>query len=150
MGVIEKPTAAMGPYRVELRAESLYLTREATPTGSVTRPSRYEATVPLSDAAHILAAADQVTRHPHWARGPRAAEDQDRDTAWTLAPGDGGPAADAHWTVTADGARLHLRGPWIVRHETDRNLLAAELRYRDVPELREAVTAAGGNSRSHG
>lgn len=142
MGAIQEPTPAMGPYRVEIRSESFYLNRSDASAGVVTRPSRYEATVPVTDAPQILAALDQVTGHPQWKRWPRPAEGEQPDTSWTFPPDKQGPAADAHWTVTVDGDRLSIRGPWVVYHESHRNLLGTELCYWDVSQLREAITAA--------
>ncbi|GGZ73209.1 hypothetical protein ACFOOM_00960 [Streptomyces echinoruber] len=141
MGAIQEPTPAMGPYWVEIRGESFYLTRGNAPAGVVTQPGRHEVVVPAGDAPHILAALDQVAAHPQWQRWPRPAEGEQPDTSWTRAPGGQGPAADPHWTVTLDGDRLHLRGPWVVYHETHRHLLGTELCYRDVPQLRDALAA---------
>lgn len=142
MGAILEPTPAMDPYRVEVRGESFYLTRGDASADVVTRPGRYEATVPVADVPQILAALDQVTGHPQWQRWTRPAEGEQPDTSWTLPPDKQGPAADAHWTVAVDGDRLSIRGPWIVYHEVHRDLLGTELCYRDVTQLREAIEAA--------
>ncbi|MER7477404.1 hypothetical protein ABTX60_07075 [Streptomyces sp. NPDC126510] len=142
MGALQEPTAAMGPYRVEIRGESFYLNRIDAPAGVVTQPGRYEVTVPVADAPQIPAALDQVTGHPQWQRWTRPAQGEQPDTSWTLPPDKQGPAADSHWTVTVDGDRLHIRGPWVVHHEVHRNLLGTELGYRDMTELRKSITDA--------
>ncbi|ONK13151.1 hypothetical protein [Streptomyces sp. MP131-18] len=139
MGAIQEPAPAMGPYRVELRKESFYLSRADAVPDLISASSRYELKVPSEDAPALLSALDQVTGHPSWGKWPRPAQDERPDTTWALPPGSDGPAPDPHWTVTPTGPALSIRGPWIVYYETDRAFLSTEICYRDLEELREAL-----------
>lgn len=137
MGACLEPTEAMGPYAVELRGRSFYLNRRAADPSS--RTGRYEAVLPAADRPALLAALDQVTGHPQWTRWENEGRPAEPDTSWTLAPGDTGPAAPAAWTVTRDGDRLRLTGPWTVWHERG-ELWGAEITYADMDQLRAELT----------
>ncbi|MGX1514014.1 hypothetical protein [Streptomyces collinus] len=142
MGACLEPTAAMGPYRVEMRGQSFYLTRTGTPPEA--RAGRYEAVLPFLDFRELGAAADQITGHPDWARWEEAGRPAPADTSWTLPPDGTGPAAPDDWEITeetADGAhQLRIRGPWIVQHEPGRELWSAEIGYSDLPAFLWLVT----------
>lgn len=144
MGACLEPTDAMGPYRVEMRGQSLYLSRTASPPE--TRAGRFEAVLPFLDFRELGAAVDQITGHPDWARWEAAGRPAPADTSWTLAPGEDGPPAPAAWEVTeevTDGAhQLRIRGPWVVQHEHGRDLWSAEIAYSDVPAFLSKVIDA--------
>ncbi|MEU9576297.1 hypothetical protein [Streptomyces chilikensis] len=56
MGAIQEPTEAMGPYRVEIRGESFYLTRvDCAPD---LRKGHHEAAIPATDVPTLIAALD--------------------------------------------------------------------------------------------
>lgn len=141
MGAIQQPTPAMGPYHVEMRSESFYLTRADADPGTMSAPGRYEAKVPAGDVPALLASLDQVTEHPWWEKWERPVDGAEPDTSWALPPGSEGPLADAHWTVTSDGDAILIKGPWIVWYEPDRSIATTEICYRDLAELREALNA---------
>jgi hypothetical protein len=42
-----------------------------------------------------------------------------------------------------DDDMLHLTGPWVLGHESGRNLTAGEIAYADVLALRDALRALG-------
>lgn len=136
MGAIQVPTPAMGPYRVEIRSESFYLTHVDAPAQY--HLGRFEILVPASDAPKILAALDQVTSHQAWMQWQRPTEGELRNTSWTLDP-DGAGLAPTRWTVTPDQAALNISGPWVVYYE--HQSLQAEIPYEAVSELREALKA---------
>jgi len=130
----------MGPYRVEMRGQSFYLTRvDAQPA---TRVDQYQAALPAGDVPALRAALNQVTGNPHWTRWEDAGRPSAPDTSWTRAPGDTGPAAPATWTVTLDTDTLHITGPWAIDHESGRALWYTEIEYADVLPLRAALTKA--------
>ncbi|QPL14149.1 hypothetical protein QEH48_gp120 [Streptomyces phage TurkishDelight] len=138
MGACLEPTPDMGPYRVEMRGQSFYLTRIDAPPES--RVDRYEAALPAEDVPALLAALEQVTAHPRWPGWESEGRPAEPDTSWTLTPGDTGPAAPADWTATADAGTLRLTGPWVLYYETGRGLLSGEISYADVDGFRAAVT----------
>jgi hypothetical protein len=140
MGVCLEPTPSMGPYSVEIRSQSFYLNRLDAQPDAVTQPDRYELTVPIGDTAMIIAALDQVVRHPNWSQQPKPSGDTPSDTAWTIPPGSDGPAADSDWSVAREGSVLRVRGPWVVYYEPDRGVVGTEIAYSDLRALRDAVS----------
>ncbi|PPT14820.1 hypothetical protein CYQ11_19835 [Streptomyces cinnamoneus] len=131
----------MGPYRVEIRSESFYLTRTAAE--HCTAPSRHQAVVPASDLRHLAAAFRQVRGHKAW-REKEWADGDPSDTSWTLPPGGEGEAPAASWEVSLDGEKLSIRGPWIVYAEPDRGLLSTEIAYLNLADLDDALKALDG------
>ncbi|MEV5136261.1 MULTISPECIES: hypothetical protein [Streptomyces] len=141
MGAIQQPTPAMGPYIVEMRTESFYLTRTDADPACTAAPARYEAKVPAEDVPALLASFEQVMDHPWWEKWERPDEGAEPDTSWALPPSGDGPLPDTHWTVEAEGDAITIKGPWIVWYEPDRSIMTTELCYRDLAELREALNA---------
>ncbi|AIV35592.1 hypothetical protein [Streptomyces sp. CCM_MD2014] len=137
MGACLEPTPAMRRYRVESSGQSFYLTRTAA--SPATHESRFHAVLPAPDLDAILAALDQVTSHPDWARWEEAGRLAEPDTSWTIKPGEDGPAAPSAWAVERDREALYLSGPWITGHEYDR--WSAEIPYSELEDLRKALTA---------
>jgi hypothetical protein len=107
MGVCLEPTPSMGPYSVEIRSQSFYLNRLDAQPDAVTQPDRYELTVPIGDTAMIIAALDQVVRHPNWSQQPKPSGDTPSDTAWTHAAHPNTRPAEA----STDPAAHTSRGP---------------------------------------
>ncbi|WP_414167249.1 hypothetical protein ACMATS_06455 [Streptoverticillium reticulum] len=140
MGAIQQPTKAMGPYRIEIRSESFYLTR--TDAKGCASPDRHTATVPASDAPALIASFAQVASHPAWKRREWAGGDP-TDTTWTLPPDGQGEAPSHDWSVSRDGETLTIKGPWVVHAENERALLDSEIRYLDLPQLGNALKALG-------
>ncbi|MEU9044117.1 hypothetical protein AB0D63_20920 [Kitasatospora sp. NPDC048343] len=146
MGAIQQPTRAMGPYAVEIRSESFYLTR--TEAEVCTAPNRHEAVVPASDLPYLAAAFRQVSSHKAW-RLREWADGDPSDTSWAL-PLDGeGEAPAASWEVSRDGEKLSIRGPWIVFAELGRGLLSTELCYLNLTDLDEALKALDSEAAAH-
>jgi hypothetical protein len=139
MGACLDPTPAMGPYLIEMRGQSFYLTRTAA--APHTRAGRHEALLPAADLPHIAAALGQVMTHPWWNNPDRAERTGPADLSWTLPPDGTGPLADPDWTLTPDGDALRIRGPWSTGHE--RNLWSAEIEYADATALLDRVTSLG-------
>jgi hypothetical protein len=128
MGAIQKPTAAMGSYGVELRRESFYLTAAGPAAELVAqRVDSHVLRVPVDHAPPILAALDQVTSaHRGW-----------KD--WT-----GTPRADAITVVrTGDWLDLHLPLPVYAQEFDDADCqdasVSTEIEYADVDHLRSLL-----------
>ncbi|MFE7480008.1 hypothetical protein [Streptomyces sp. NPDC057552] len=145
MGAIQEPTPEMGPYRVEMRSESFYLTRTEADAETTAARTRYEAKVPTADLPALLAALDQVLTHPWWPKWERPAPGEEPDTSWVRPPGEEGSAPHPCWTAVADGEGVIITGPWTVHHELredDDHLLFSEICYRDVEDLKVELEKA--------
>ncbi|MGP3914338.1 hypothetical protein [Nonomuraea sp. 10N515B] len=132
MGAIQEPTPEMGPYRVETRRESFYLTapRERLANTATTW------SIPAEDVPCVLAALDLVTGSSHnWY------------SSWVAigrpVTGDV-PEVTGDYPAAVDGARVTLSGPaWLIeRTDDDWPYNSIELGYDAVVPLRAALLAA--------
>lgn len=133
MGAIQQPTAAMGPYGVEIRCESFYLTSmEPTATTGAQRLGRHVLRIPIEHRPYVLAALDQVTQH----------------TGWKDWEGSDGTSRTDGVLVTVETGQLLLHTPlpvyeqsWTDQHGGDSSV-SVEIEYRDLAALQQALATA--------
>ncbi|AQZ62765.1 unnamed protein product [[Actinomadura] parvosata subsp. kistnae] len=121
----------MGPYRVETRSESFYLT---APKERLTNTAATWS-IPAEDVSCVLAALNQIVGQPHsgysaWLRGGRQ-----------ITGDHPMPAGD--YPATSDGQRVTLSGPAYLtdRAEGTWPYNSIELGYDAVEPLRDALQA---------
>jgi hypothetical protein len=130
MGAIQEPTPEMGPYKVETRRESFYL------TGPRERLTNTAATwsIPVEDVSCVLAALDQVAGPPH--QGYAAWEANGRPVTGDI------PEVTGDYPATLDGARVTLSGPaWLIDRTDTWPYNSIELGYDAVVPLSDALQA---------
>lgn len=132
MGAIQEPTSYMGPYGVEVRRESFYL----TVTGDHGEYDHIDGDpntlrVPADHVPHVLASLDQVTGHLAWKHWTRTGKHRQ-----------GAVIAEAtdHLLLRFEDA-VHLEPR---EYDNKKYLLAStEIRYDDVEDLRAQLLATG-------
>ncbi|MFI6179798.1 hypothetical protein ACIA8R_29935 [Nonomuraea sp. NPDC051191] len=129
MGAIQQPTPAMGPYRVETRSQSFYLT---APKDRLTNTATTWS-IPATDVPSVLAALDQVVGPPH--QGYSAWVTNGRPVTGVV------PEVTGDYPAMTDGHLVTMSGPAALYTSTNDTspYNSIELGYDVVEPLREAL-----------